>query len=71
MENDEETSSGKVMDEIYANDDEKQRHRPIISGEQLDCVKTLSLSRDSFAFAISPFLRHRCVKTLKVSFEFY
>ena len=40
MENDEESSSGHMMDEIYSNGvgdgDEKQRHRPIISGEQLD-----------------------------------
>ncbi|KMT14255.1 hypothetical protein BVRB_4g076110 [Beta vulgaris subsp. vulgaris] len=43
MENDEETSSGKMMDHIYANGEEKQRHRSIISGEQLDCVRTLSL----------------------------
>ncbi|XP_021748088.1 COP9 signalosome complex subunit 1-like [Chenopodium quinoa] len=37
MENDEETSSGQMMDEIYANGDDKQPHKPIISsGEQLD-----------------------------------
>ncbi|KMT00204.1 hypothetical protein BVRB_1g020190 [Beta vulgaris subsp. vulgaris] len=60
MENDEETSSGQMMDEIYANGDEKQRHRPIISGEQLDVEAYASLYSGRTKIIRLLFIADRC-----------
>lgn len=61
MENDDE-SAGQMMDEIYANDggDDKQRHRPIISGEQLDVEAYSSLYSGRTKIMRLLFIADRC-----------
>jgi len=61
MENDDE-SAGQMMDEIYANDggDDKQRHRPIISGEQLDVEAYASLYSGRTRIMRLLFIADRC-----------
>ncbi|KNA13579.1 hypothetical protein SOVF_115340 [Spinacia oleracea] len=61
MENDEETSSAQMMDEIYANGDEKQPHRRIISsGEQLDVEAYASLYSGRTKIMRLLFIAERC-----------
>uniref|UniRef100_A0A803M3F0 Methyltransferase n=1 Tax=Chenopodium quinoa TaxID=63459 RepID=A0A803M3F0_CHEQI len=61
MENDEETSSGQMMDEIYANGDDKQPHKPIISsGEQLDVEAYASLYSGRTKIMRLLFIADRC-----------
>ncbi|KAL2892289.1 COP9 signalosome complex subunit 1 [Bienertia sinuspersici] len=59
MEN-EETSSSQMMDEIYANGDEKQHHRPIISGEQLDVEAYAALYSGRTKIMRLLFIADRC-----------
>uniref|UniRef100_A0A5B6ZHT0 Putative COP9 signalosome complex subunit 1 n=1 Tax=Davidia involucrata TaxID=16924 RepID=A0A5B6ZHT0_DAVIN len=53
--------SGQMIDEIYANGgDEAQRHRPVISGEQLDIEAYASLYSGRTKFTRLLFIADRC-----------